>query len=1065
MNLNNILQKVNLEKSLYITEKGAEKSENINNIDHRINLWKKYINVKSDFEFDQCIRYLSNINLTSFKKLAYDQVIENSFNSEGWVQIYKELININFDKLHITENYDLKYIFKDISFERFFERFIEVAYKVLDKELFEFKITIPEELWNDLLRSLVLDLYQISKRTLILEINAARLENTLQGNTASERYQYFGEQFLTNDTYIAGLYEEYPILLRSICNTIYQWKNSVTEIITRLSNDQEILSARFFSDKCIGSLKRIQINKGDKHNNGRSVAILEFDSGFKIVYKPKSLKIDVEFNKLLDSLNKQLVLKNKLYITKVENKGTYGWAEFITYKGCHNEQEISNFYERMGFLLGLLNSINAVDFHYENLIAHGEHPVLIDLESLFHQTLTQPKSLERAYNRAKKVIDNSVKSTGIVPFLTFYSEKDGQGVGIDLSGLNGESEQSYPYKVPTISNQNQDDMQVSFKHITIKKEITNIPTLNEKHINIKDYLEAIKDGFNNFYYFVLNNKNQFKKMIEDFTDVEIRIILRPTALYAELLRLSYHPDFLRDGIDRDILLHRLWSITPQSSIVKRITPYEKKDMLNGNIPYFTTKTNETHLYHNTTEAIDNFFSKSALDLVLEKIDAMDERDCQEQLQVLHMSIVASTAKYNADSTHIKIDYNYTNPIQNKNDFLEAACKIGDYLLSRAIPGVNKEEEEYCWISTVLFEKDEVEWEISPIWNDLYNGVTGIALFFGYLSKISKLSKYKNAARKAIAPARQQLKELKNQENFPIGAFTGVGGIIYTINHLATLWNDKSLKKEVYDTIPFLTNAIKHDTTYDVIDGAAGILNVLIGIYKETGDESILEIAQKCADHLVNNATTIDNGVGWKNEWREVPHIGYGHGVAGIIASLAQLYKINKSENLKIIIEQGLNYERQFFNSEQNNWFIPTKEDYRPVAWCHGAPGILLSRLILVDSGYKDNVIEKEIEIALDTTLKLGFGNNHTICHGDFGQIDILSYASKVLKDNSLITLNNNVSYQVLQLIKNKGLEQGYSRGVESYGLMSGLSGYGYGMLKQHSPEIVPSILRLENCLS
>ena len=32
----------------------------------------------------------------------------------------------------------------------------------------------------------------------------------------------------------------------------------------------------------------------------------------------------------------------------------------------------------------MLYALEATDFHSENLIAAGEHPVLVDLESLFH---------------------------------------------------------------------------------------------------------------------------------------------------------------------------------------------------------------------------------------------------------------------------------------------------------------------------------------------------------------------------------------------------------------------------------------------------------------------------------------------------------------------------------------------------------------------------------------------------------------------------------------------------------------------------------------------------------
>ena len=39
------------------------------------------------------------------------------------------------------------------------------------------------------------------------------------------------------------------------------------------------------------------------------------------------------------------------------------------------------FYRRQGALLALLYALEATDFHAENLIASGEFPVLIDLET------------------------------------------------------------------------------------------------------------------------------------------------------------------------------------------------------------------------------------------------------------------------------------------------------------------------------------------------------------------------------------------------------------------------------------------------------------------------------------------------------------------------------------------------------------------------------------------------------------------------------------------------------------------------------------------------------------
>jgi lantibiotic modifying enzyme len=39
-----------------------------------------------------------------------------------------------------------------------------------------------------------------------------------------------------------------------------------------------------------------------------------------------------------------------------------------------------------------------------------------------------------------------------------------------------------------------------------------------------------------------------------FADAEVRVIVRPTRAYGLLLHESFHPDFLRDSLDRERFL-------------------------------------------------------------------------------------------------------------------------------------------------------------------------------------------------------------------------------------------------------------------------------------------------------------------------------------------------------------------------------------------------------------------------------------------------------------------------------------------------------------------------------
>ena len=102
------------------------------------------------------------------------------------------------------------------------------------------------------------------------------------------------------------------------------------------------------------------------------------------------------------------------------------------------------FYRRQGAFLALLHALEATDFHNENLIAVGSHPMLVDLESLFH---AQPREGDTSHARstAEFLMANSVLRVGLLPQRQW--DKDGIQ-SIDLSGLGGEHSQLYPWRVP-----------------------------------------------------------------------------------------------------------------------------------------------------------------------------------------------------------------------------------------------------------------------------------------------------------------------------------------------------------------------------------------------------------------------------------------------------------------------------------------------------------------------------------------------------------------------------------------------------------------------------------------
>ncbi|MBA4492712.1 type 2 lanthipeptide synthetase LanM family protein [Paenactinomyces guangxiensis] len=1048
-------------KALYIDERQLSTEENQNLIES-IPYWKSLFD--NDVEsFEKSLQTIFNID--------QDQLIHLSANSKSdeimdWVSLYEELISGKYRDIKLP-SFPVKPEKETVmSFIQFYQPFLQLSLGKLKERISSQFLT--DRLIQSLLSHLIDSLFLLSYRTLILELHVAKISNQLQGETPEERYQYYTDSLLSNPSFIQSFYEEYIVLIRLLLTHIQNWIGHVSEIFQRIEEDSPLLSKQFNRGRKIGNINQIDLGLGDSHKKGRGVALIEFDSKLRIVYKPRPLKIDAQFQELIKWINEKRPNEENQRVVQVADRGSYGWVEFIEYKDCLQQKEVIRFYKRIGSLLALLYVLNSVDFHHENLIAHGEYPVLIDLESIFHQHPYSVQYTKSAFDQASKLLQRSVQSTHMLPFLIYY-QNDPKLKGIDLSGLGGGEEQVYPFKINKITKRNTDSMKIEKDYPLVQPQ-KNQPRLQGEIIDITHYLENIESGFESMYKWLLSHKNEFKEQLQRFHHVEVRSILRNTSYYSELLENSRHPDFLRNGIDRDLCFLRLWLTSKEHDFFKKIVHSEKRDMLNGDIPYFIFRTNEKHLWDSEGQCFNNFFKESALDIVNDKLNSLSEEDCQEQLQVIRMSMLANNnARHDAEVASV-IPQLGEKAFLEKKELLKEAEKIGDYLLSKAVRGFNDDgHEELSWISTVIEGTNELTWRISPVGPDLYNGNSGIALFFGYLAELTGRNEFKEASIKSLRPVRDVLKDFKNNGNIqeiqiPIGAFAGISGYLYTLSQLSSLWNDSHLMKEVLSSLTILEKMIPNDNMYDIISGSASTIAVLLGIYKQTEYQPALEYAKQCANHLLSKSEKFEVGIAWRQEWDSKAYTGFSHGTAGIAAMLGQLYKYSPNDELKNSIFQALAYERKYFDTKERNWRSPGR-DILSVAWCHGAPGILLSRLLLKNVGIEDQLLNQEIEIALQTTLDLGFGNNRSLCHGDFGQIEILRFASQVLQEEKWLELANSASRQVLQVIREKNWQKGVSRGVESVGLMTGLAGYGYGLLKQYSPSNVPSILYLEPATS
>ncbi len=893
--------------------------------------------------------------------------------------------------------------------------------------------------------------------TLVLELHVARLEGRLDGATAEERFHQFVEKLRNSESALA-LLEEYPVLARQLVTHINNWVGFSLEFLQQLADDWETLCERFAAGRDPGEIVEISANAGDSHRNGRSVQIVKFSSGLRLVYKPRSLKVDEHFQALLSWLNER-GSHPAFRVMKIVDRGGHGWAEFIAPETCTSEDQLRRFYERQGAYLALLYALEATDFHCENLIAAGEHPLLLDLEALFHPRVNGI-DLQGAEHVASDAIVYSVLRVGLLPQRLWQDE---DSAGIDLSGLAALPGQLTPRPVPLWEGSGTDEMRMVRKRVEMSGE-DNRPTLNGDDVNVLEYEDAIIAGFTAVYRTLLLHRDELVAgPLQQFADDEVRAIMRATNLYSLLLRESFHPDVLRSGLDRDRLFDHLWIMVEHCPHLARIIAAEHGDLQRGDVPIFTTKPSSRDVWSSSREPLVDFFDEPGIVPVQRRIRQLSDADLSQQIWFIRASLSTLSRAETGSRPPSSYPAEASMPA-GREQFLTAACRLADRLEKCALHG----QQDISWIGLTMTGRQD--WVLLPLGLDLYDGLPGMALYLAYLGEIVAESRY-TALSVAVMDTVRRTAQRVPAEALGMGAYDGWAGMIYLLTHMGTLWNRSDLLTEADALVERILPSIEKDERFDIISGAAGCIPSLLGLYRLMPSDRTLDAAIRCGRHLVEKAQEMPHGVGWVVKGMgSNPLTGFSHGAAGVAWSLLELSALTGEEIFRTTALRALQYERSLFSATEGNW--PDLRDLRPhssaatdegnrfvMAWCHGAPGVGLGRLLCLQHAHNDE-IHSEIGAALETTLARGFGANHSICHGDLGNLELLLTAHLTLREPRYKAELNRMAAIILENAEQNGWRCGNPAGVEAPGLMTGLAGIGYQLLRLAEPARVPSVLAL-----
>jgi lantibiotic modifying enzyme len=255
----------------------------------------------------------------------------------------------------------------------------------------------------------------------------------------------------------------------------------------------------------------------------------------------------------------------------------------------------------------------------------------------------------------------------------------------------------------------------------------------------------------------------------------------------------------------------------------------------------------------------------------------------------------------------------------------------------------------------------------------------------------------------------------------------------------------------------LPEHIRADLGLDMIAGVTGLIGPLL----RDGSTRALDLAVVAGDHLL--ALQNEQGA-WSRRGKQ-PLLGFSHGTAGYLAALVKLGQQLGEQRFLDAAAKALSYERERFDAEHANW--PDYREYHPdqpnrfmTSWCHGAPGIALSRACLFGSPLWDELCVDEMTHALQTltALKLPFCDH--LCCGTFGNAGILRVVAegpwaKSVTESVRAAAIERSSELVAQAVSiandNGGAFRGFGTSEGNLllpGCFTGISGMGLALLDQ-----------------
>ncbi len=875
-------------------------------------------------------------------------------------------------------------------------------------------------------------------KCLVIEMHKQRIQEALSGDTPEARFDDFILQCKTRAMY-ENVWSCYPVLLQCIERKVEYYQAAMLELFMRLNADIPCIEAELLKQP-LHRITKIHAS-GDTHRQCRRVLIIHGQSlhGEKVrfVYKPRSLSNERFFGALCQWYNKNSESK-PLVTANIVAKENYGYCEFIDYETCQYETDVAEFYHALGELTALLLLINGLDIHQENIIAHGKHPVLIDLECIMTPVL-----------RANQYDYPNVGQSLILPRKTNVSKKS---KGVDVSGLSGDDKQKSWRKVPRWHKPGTDEMYLVREDLVVKAH-GNAPRIDkQKATSITRYQDDFMNGFKSAYQTLLKYREYLaseQSPLFGKAHVSTRYLFRSTSDYSILLSESYHPLLLDDEAHYEEHMGWLNDILPYRPYYKDVVVAESCDLMDGDIPYFESCAHKKVIYDARGNPVDVDLAYSGEEQCRRMLDSLTDTHLAAQMQLISLSFIAHEwNKKEVDEKKQARLQEGMKPTQNQEmiQYLSDAATTTNGFISW--PQLSFDTHQ-SWVS-----------DLSDL--TFYNGTMGIAFALAYWSRFYNCEQSRSMTEQ-ILNACYEILRAHPAIGFGLNGYAGMLYAAHAIHQCNYPRAGQIVQLLIQNS---QVNPSAHDETFDVMSGISHDITTLLYFAKryEIDDAIIHEKMAHLKDKCPDPATFChDEDSFFKSGEPHPPVLSYAHGIAGAAIAFSRYAKRYHDEEAKQWVMKTADLLDKYFDEAQGFWpdmrFASEMASVdeitaQPPAWCGGHVGIGYFYIECYEQWplLKDRALKRLNDCVRISGRMADEGSLlPNLCCGFYGDIDFLYELKLRLPEAALLSVN-----AILPRLKEQLPTHEFDKNFIS--LFRGVPSYLYSQLRAQYPNEMPSAL-------